>query len=80
MQTSYIYIIKVQGELPEAWSERLQGMTITVDSSERNRPTTILEGPMRDQAALSGVLNTLYDRHIPVISVERINKPEGEKT
>ena len=80
MQTSYIYIIKVQGELPDAWSERLQGMTVTVVSSGEDGPITILEGPLRDQAALSGVLNTLYDRHIPVISVERINEPEGEKT
>jgi hypothetical protein len=32
--------------------------------------TTVLEGRLADQAALSGVLNTLYELHLPVISVE----------
>jgi hypothetical protein len=31
-----------------------------------------LEGELRDQAALTGVLNSLYELHLPVLSVERI--------
>ena len=78
MQKSSTYRIKVQGELPESWSDRLQGMNITVNCSEDNGPVTTLEGPLRDQAALSGVLNTLYERHYAVLSVERVKKPEVE--
>ena len=31
---------------------------------------TVLVGRLRDQAALSGVLNILYELHLPVLSVE----------
>jgi hypothetical protein len=74
---SCVYRIEVQGELPESWSERLQGMIITAGRSEEDEHVTTLEGPLRDQAALSGVLNTLYERHFTVLSVQRVKKPEG---
>jgi hypothetical protein len=76
MDKTLVYRIKVRGELPESWSERMQGMSITVDRSEENGPVSVLEGPLRDQAALSGVLNTLYERHFPVLSVQQIEKTE----
>jgi hypothetical protein len=72
MDETSVYRIKVQGVLPESWSERLQGMSITIDRSEESAPVSVLEGRLRDQAALSGVLNTLYERHFSVLSVERI--------
>ena len=75
MRESLVYRIKVQGELPESWSDRLQGMSIKVDSLDGNVPVSILEGPLRDQAALSGLLNTLYEMHYPVLSVERVKQP-----
>jgi hypothetical protein len=31
---------------------------------------SVLEGRLLDQAALSGVLNTLYELHLPVMSVD----------
>jgi hypothetical protein len=34
---------------------------------------TALEGELMDQAALAGVLNTLYELHLPVFSVNRLN-------
>ena len=30
----------------------------------------------QDQAALSGVLNTLYDLHLPLLNVECIDEPK----
>jgi hypothetical protein len=72
MDNTSVYRIKVQGELPESLSDRLQGMSIIVDHSEANGPVSALEGPLRDQAALSGVLNTLHDRHFSVLSVEKV--------
>ena len=68
------YRIKVLGELDEKWSDRLGGMSITIDRKEKQRSVTILVGLMRDQAALSGVLGTLYELHLPVLSVERLEK------
>jgi hypothetical protein len=34
---------------------------------------TTLFGDLPDQAALAGVLNTLYDLHLAVLSVERLS-------
>jgi hypothetical protein len=64
------YRISVQGDLPESWSDRLGGMTIAVITEADQAPVTTLCGPLRDQAALLGVLNTLYDLHLPLLSVE----------
>jgi hypothetical protein len=35
---------------------------------------TVLAGHLADQAALSGVLNTLYDLHLPLLSVENLDE------
>jgi len=37
-------------------------------------PVTILVGHLPDQAALSGVLNTLYEMHLPLLSVENLDE------
>ena len=36
-------------------------------------PVTTLLGELSDQAALAGVLNTLYELHLPVLTVERLS-------
>ena len=64
------YRIDVQGRIPASWCDRLEGMTITEDSSEAKPLVTTLLGELSDQAALVGVLNTLYALHLPVLSVE----------
>ena len=65
------YRISVQGRIPTKWSDRLEGMTITEGSADSGPPVTTLLGELSDQAALSGVLNTLYELHLPVLRVER---------
>ena len=66
-----VYLICVQGELDETWSDRLGGLTVTCEAAQSDRkPVASLQGPLLDQAALLGVLNTLYDLHLPLLSVE----------
>jgi hypothetical protein len=67
------YRIGVQGRIPPRWYDRLEGMTVTERSPEAERPVTTLFGELSDQAALAGVLSTLYDLHLPVLSVERLS-------
>ena len=67
------YRIGVEGRVPPRWCDRLEGMTVTERSSEAELPVTTLFGELSDQAALAGVLNTLYDLHLPVLSVERVS-------
>ncbi len=67
------YLIKVQGRIDPTWTDRLEGMTINLDMAEADSPVTTLAGELRDQSALAGVLNTLYELHLPVLSVVRMN-------
>ena len=67
------YRIRVQGSLDESWSNRLGGMRIITNIQADQEQVTILTGPLRDQAELSGVLNTLYELHLTLLSVEAVN-------
>lgn len=68
--TPATYRIKVQGYLDESKSEFLGGMTITASSQGDQGVVTTLVGRLRDQAELSGVLNTLYELHLSILLVE----------
>jgi hypothetical protein len=63
------YRIEVQGQLDASWSDRLGGMQITTDCSGKLGTVTTLEGRLRDEAALIGVLNSLYELHLRILSV-----------
>jgi hypothetical protein len=67
------YRIRVEGFIDESWSERLGGMRITTSSGEDQKTVTTIEGQIVDQSALAGVLNTLYELHLSLLSVEHIN-------
>jgi hypothetical protein len=69
MEKTKHYRITVQGELAKKWSDRLGGMNITIDRQEKQKAISTLEGSLRDQAALAGVLCTLHELHYPVLSV-----------
>jgi len=64
------YRIKVQGILDKGWSDRLGGLTITTTGQTSKAPVTTLSGRLIDQAAVLGVLNTLHDLRLPLLSVE----------
>ena len=64
------YRIIVQGELDYDMGSRLAGMSVSRRENEDGDTESILVGRLPDQAALSGVLNTLYDLQLPVISAD----------
>ncbi len=61
------YRIQVEGHLDPSWSEYLDGMSI--EQEEGN--VTLLSGPVRDQAALFGLLLKIRDMGLNLISVNR---------
>ena len=63
------YRITVQGVVPESWLARLGGLRITTAAMGK----TTLEGKLPDQAALSGVLDTLYGLRLPLLEVTRLS-------
>jgi len=62
------YRISVNGHLNARWSAWFDDMTITRESDG----TTILQGPVADQAALHGLLQKVRDLGLALISVTRI--------
>jgi hypothetical protein len=65
------YRIVVRGRLDSSWSARLSDMTITTELDADS--TTTLIGPLDDQAALAGILNTLYELGLTLVSVEYVS-------
>jgi len=66
------YQIIIKGRIDAIWSDRLEGMQISQTPLAGDPSVTTLEGELSDQAALAGVLNTLYELHLPVFSVKRL--------
>jgi hypothetical protein len=62
------YEIVVKGQLDTNWSGWLEGLTIT----HNDKGETIISGPIRDQAALYGLLVKMRDMVLFLISVRYI--------
>lgn len=73
------YLIRIVGHLDSRWSERLGGLAVRelATNAEPNGPIVELSGYLADQAALYGVLNTLYDNRYPLLYVEYLGPAEG---
>lgn len=71
------YEIRLQGHLDPRWATRFDGMTLT----HSRDGTTLLRGPVVDQAALHGLLHQLRDISLPLVSVTQVgNDPEHLNT
>lgn len=70
MRGPAIYKIRVGGRLDSSWSDRIGGMQITETRGTDGQAETILVVRLADQAALLGILNALYELHLPVLSAE----------
>ena len=64
---SYWYEIRVQGRLDDRWAAWFDGL----DLSRTDDGTTVMRGPVTDQAALHGLLHRLRDLGVPLLSVTR---------
>ena len=61
------YEIRIQGRLDNRWSAWLDGL----DLFQTGDGTTVLRGPIPDQAALHGLLHKVRDIGLPLLSVAR---------
>ena len=62
------YEIRVAGHLSPRWSAWFDGLTVAADADG----TTVLHGPVVDQAALHGLLQKLRDVGIPLLSLTQL--------
>jgi len=70
-----IYQIRIKGHLGSHWTEWYKDMTITLQEDG----TTLLIGPVVDQAALYGLLRKVRDLGLPLLSVNRIQPGEADE-
>jgi len=63
-----IYEICLKGHLDGRWTAWFDGLT----HSRQSDGTTILRGPIRDQAALHGLLQKVRDTGLALVSVIRV--------
>ena len=68
-----IYRIHVQGHLDDRWSHWLDGLSV----QRQANGTTVLLGPVTDQAALHGVIARIRDLGLPLLAVDRVAGPSG---
>ena len=66
--TKAIYQVRIRGYLRPEWSEWFEGMTLVHESNG----DTILSGPVRDQAALHGLLTRVRDLGLTLVSVNQV--------
>ncbi len=64
-----IYQIRIQGHLGRHWADRFEELSITLEEDG----TTLLTGPVVDQAALHGILRKIRDMGILLLSVNSID-------
>ena len=69
-----LYEIRIQGHLDDRWVEWFDGLSFTHDSDG----TTLLAGPVVDQAALHGVLRKVRNLALTLVSVIRVDREQPE--
>jgi hypothetical protein len=67
------------GMLDKNWSVYCAGMKIEYDMMLNQYPVTFLTGLLVDQAALIGVINTLFDLSFPLLAVECVEAQESQR-
>jgi len=68
MQTNGWYEIRLSGHLDTRWAAWFDGLSLTNESDG----TTLLRGPVADQAALHGLLQKVRDMGLPLVSVTQV--------
>ena len=67
------YRIRVNGHLDDRWADWFGGL----DLRRQDDGTTLLVGPIVDQAALHGVLACIRDLGLPLLALDRMAESEG---
>ena len=70
----WLYEIRLKGHLDDRWASWFDGLTITPLPNE----TTVISGPVVDQAALYGLLRKVRDLGVPLLSVTCVRPDQAD--
>ena len=68
------YEVRVEGHLGTRWAAWFDGLSLSLEEDG----TTVIRGPLVDQAAMHGLLRTLRDIGIPLISLAPLPPDETD--
>ena len=71
----HVYEIRIQGHLDQHWTMWFEGLAISYQSDG----STLLRGPLADEAALHGVLIKVRDLALPLLAMKRITEPGTDR-
>lgn len=75
--TPKLYELRVNGRLGRESASWFEDMTLAVDEST-SPVQTIIQGLIRDEAALYGLISRIRDLGLTLLSVNRIEKEEDQ--
>jgi hypothetical protein len=78
MYETAVYRIRIQGAFDEAWLQDLNPDWTIQFKDESTQVTTTITGVIGDQAALMGLLSSLYDVGLPLLGVECLEMTTGQ--
>jgi hypothetical protein len=70
------YELRIQGHLESRWAGWFEGMSLR----HLDDGTTVIYGPVTDQAALHGLLQRVRDLGLPLVSVVRTADDEPQSS
>lgn len=73
------YEIRVQGWIGQRWADWFDGMAMIYKGTEGDSPTTLLTGPVVDQAALRSLLGRIWDLNLTLTAVVRLETSAGRR-
>jgi hypothetical protein len=68
------YVIKVKGRLDESWPDWFGRLAITAEGSNDGVPITTLSGAVVDQTELRGILDSLWNLNLVLLSAIRVQR------
>jgi hypothetical protein len=69
------YEIRLKGHLDSRWAAWFDGLRLTNEGDG----TTLICGPVADQAALHGLLQKVRDIGLPLVSVTQVQTPRPDQ-
>jgi len=71
-----LYRVRIRGPLDPKVAQFLGDLEVDSEHDEKGEPIATLRGVLADQAALAGLLSTLYTYHLPILSIECLGATE----